>query len=49
MLMANGKISGLTVVSDTEFTIKLKQPEADFPLRLGYSASSRFRSPRSMM
>lgn len=31
-------ISGLTVVSDTEFTIKLKQPEADFPLRLGYSA-----------
>ena len=34
----DGKISGLTVVSDTEFTIKLKQPEADFPLRLGYSA-----------
>lgn len=31
-------ISGLAVVSDTEFTIKLKQAEADFPLRLGYSA-----------
>ncbi|MCI1896312.1 MAG: ABC transporter substrate-binding protein [Ancrocorticia sp.] len=34
----DGKLSGLTVVDDTHFTIKLKQPEADFPLRLGYSA-----------
>ena len=34
----DGKISGLTVVDETHFTIKLKQPEADFPLRLGYSA-----------
>lgn len=31
-------MSGLTVVSDTEFTIKLKQPQSDFPLALGYSA-----------
>ncbi len=31
-------ISGLKVVDDTTFTIKLKQPEADFPARLGYSA-----------
>ena len=31
-------ISGLTVVDDTTFTIKLKKPESDFPLRLGYSA-----------
>lgn len=31
-------VSGLTVVDDTTFTIKLKQPESDFPLRLGYSA-----------
>lgn len=34
----DGTLSGLTVVDDTHFTIKLKQPEADFPLRLGYSA-----------
>lgn len=33
-----GDLTGLDVVSDTEFTIELKRPEADFPLRLGYSA-----------
>lgn len=32
------ELSGLKVVSDTEFEVKLSQPEADFPLRLGYSA-----------
>lgn len=31
-------ISGLKVVDDKTFTITLKQPESDFPLRLGYSA-----------
>jgi oligopeptide transport system substrate-binding protein len=31
-------MSGLTVVSDTEFTVALTAAEADFPLRLGYSA-----------
>ncbi|WP_205843902.1 peptide ABC transporter substrate-binding protein [Nakamurella deserti] len=31
-------LSGLTVVSDTEFTVKLVSPQSDFPLRLGYSA-----------
>lgn len=31
-------LTGLTVVDDTTFTVKLTQPEADFPLRLGYSA-----------
>ena len=31
-------LTGLTVVDDTTFTVKLKQPESDFPLRLGYSA-----------
>lgn len=31
-------LSGLEVVSDTEFTVKLSQPESDFPVRLGYSA-----------
>jgi len=30
----------LTVVSPTEFTVELSAPEADFPLRLGYSAYS---------
>lgn len=33
-----GDLSGLEVVDDHQFTITLKQPEADFPLRLGYSA-----------
>jgi len=32
------ELSGLSVVDDTTFTIKLKQAEADFPARLGYSA-----------
>lgn len=31
-------LTGLTVVDDATFTVKLKQPEADFPLRLGYPA-----------
>ncbi|MDO5049809.1 MAG: ABC transporter substrate-binding protein [Actinomycetaceae bacterium] len=31
-------LEGLKVVDDTTFTIELSQPEADFPLRLGYSA-----------
>jgi len=34
----DSKLTGLTVVDDTTFTMKLKQPEADFPLRLGYTA-----------
>lgn len=33
-----GDLTGLNVVDDTTFTVKLKQPESDFPLRLGYSA-----------
>ncbi|MET0822690.1 MAG: ABC transporter substrate-binding protein [Aeromicrobium sp.] len=32
------EISGLKVIDPTSFTIKLKKPESDFPLRLGYSA-----------
>jgi oligopeptide transport system substrate-binding protein len=32
------EISGLNVVDDKTFTIKLKNAESDFPLRLGYSA-----------
>ncbi|BDZ61837.1 ABC transporter substrate-binding protein [Demequina sediminis] len=32
------EMSGLTVVDDLTFTITLKQPQADFPLSLGYSA-----------
>src|SRR5215207_933008 len=32
------EVSGLKVVDDTTFTITLKAPESDFPLRLGYSA-----------
>ncbi|WP_080791559.1 peptide ABC transporter substrate-binding protein [Corynebacterium pacaense] len=31
-------MEGLKVIDDTTFTIELAQPEADFPLRLGYSA-----------
>ena len=31
-------MSGLTVVDDTTFTVKLSQPESDFPQRLGYTA-----------
>ena len=32
------KLPGLTVVDDKTFTVKLKAPEADYPLRLGYTA-----------
>ena len=32
------ELSGLKVVDDTTFTIKLNKAAADFPLRLGYSA-----------
>jgi oligopeptide transport system substrate-binding protein len=32
------EISGLKIVDDKSFTITLKNPESDFPLRLGYSA-----------
>jgi oligopeptide transport system substrate-binding protein len=32
------ELSGLKVVDEKTFTITLKQPEADFPARLGYSA-----------
>ncbi|MRG60793.1 ABC transporter substrate-binding protein [Agromyces sp. CFH 90414] len=32
------ELSGLEVVDDLTFTVKLKQPESDFPLRLGYTA-----------
>jgi len=35
---ADSELTGLAVVDDTTFTVALKQPEADFPLRLGYSA-----------
>jgi len=35
---ADSALTGLKVVDDTTFTIKLSQPESDFPLRLGYSA-----------
>ncbi|MEN5075718.1 ABC transporter substrate-binding protein [Isoptericola cucumis] len=34
----DSELTGLTVVSDTEFTVKLNQPESDFPMRLGYAA-----------
>ena len=32
------EMEGLKVVDDYTFTVELTQPEADFPLRLGYSA-----------
>lgn len=32
------ELEGLKVVDDLTFTVELAQPEADFPLRLGYSA-----------
>jgi oligopeptide transport system substrate-binding protein len=32
------ELSGLEVVDDLTFTVTLKQPESDFPLRLGYTA-----------
>ncbi|MFE6256081.1 ABC transporter substrate-binding protein [Agromyces sp. NPDC057865] len=34
----DSELTGLAVVDDLTFTVKLKQPESDFPLRLGYSA-----------
>ena len=37
---ADATMSGLTVDSDTQFTVKLRAPESDFPLRLGYTAFS---------
>lgn len=37
---ADATMSGLTVDSETQFTVKLRQPESDFPLRLGYTAFS---------
>jgi len=35
---AEETMSGLVVVDDTTFTVELSNPEADWPLRLGYSA-----------
>jgi oligopeptide transport system substrate-binding protein len=35
---ADSPLTGLNVVDDTTFTVKLNAPKADFPLRLGYSA-----------
>lgn len=32
------EMSGLKIIDDYTFTVELKQPESDFPLRLGYSA-----------
>ena len=37
---ADSELTGLTVVDDTTFTVELNGPEADWPLRLGYSAYS---------
>ncbi|WP_249051634.1 ABC transporter substrate-binding protein [Cellulomonas fimi] len=34
----DSELTGLEVVDDKTFTVALKQPAADFPLRLGYSA-----------
>jgi oligopeptide transport system substrate-binding protein len=34
------ELSGLEVVDETSFTVELSAPEADWPLRLGYSAYS---------
>ena len=34
----DSELTGLQIVDDKTFTVKLKQPEADFPLRLGYAA-----------
>jgi len=35
---ADSKLTGLKIVDDNTFTVALKQPESDFPLRLGYTA-----------
>jgi len=37
---ADSALTGLTVVDDKTFTVQLASPEADWPLRLGYSAFS---------
>ncbi|MFC7404974.1 peptide ABC transporter substrate-binding protein [Georgenia alba] len=34
----DSELTGLEVVDDHTFTVTLKQPESDFPVRLGYSA-----------
>ncbi|WP_448005279.1 peptide ABC transporter substrate-binding protein [Agromyces bauzanensis] len=34
----DSELTGLEVVDDLTFTVKLSQPESDFPLRLGYPA-----------
>jgi len=34
----DSELTGLKVVSPTEFTVALDSPESDFPLKLGYSA-----------
>ena len=36
----DSELTGLEVVDDLTFTIALNEPEADFPLRLGYTAYS---------
>ena len=36
----DSELSGLKVVDDTTFTVELSGPEADWPLRLGYTAFS---------
>ncbi|MDH6236134.1 ABC transporter substrate-binding protein [Cryobacterium sp. CG_9.6] len=36
----DAELSGLTVVDDKTFTVELASPEADWPLRLGYTAFS---------
>ncbi|WP_120337650.1 peptide ABC transporter substrate-binding protein [Cryobacterium soli] len=35
---ADSELTGLKVVDDTTFTVELASPEADWPLRLGYTA-----------
>jgi oligopeptide transport system substrate-binding protein len=35
---ADSELTGLTVVDDSTFTVELSSPEADWPLRLGYTA-----------
>jgi oligopeptide transport system substrate-binding protein len=37
---ADSELTGLKVVDDSTFTVELAAPEADWPLRLGYSAYS---------
>lgn len=37
---ADSELTGLKVVDDTTFTVELAAPEADWPLRLGYTAYS---------